>query len=240
MGGALNFDGTDDYISYLISFPQQQGTISHWLKPKIISGRMIAAYQATGSTSPLDGFGYIVSGYLEIHTCTYYDQFCFFYQDGTAYSGIYSGGSAYPDIWTHVVATWDRANNMKMYFNGIESASNSIAGLVFENLSPTYSAIGRAKSSSGNGANRFWNGSIDDMRISSTARTAEWIKFEYNNMNESDNELSFALQQHAPAPTPTNLTATPSLNTMSISVDQLPNDTIAQSGYYFESSTGNN
>ncbi|MDO8335549.1 MAG: DUF2341 domain-containing protein, partial [Candidatus Saccharibacteria bacterium] len=43
--------------------------------------------------------------------------------------------------------------------------------------------------------NKSVKGRIDEVRISSTARPAEWMKFEYYNMNEADNELSLASQE---------------------------------------------
>ena len=80
---------------------------------------------------------------------------------------------------------------------------------------------------------------IDETNLSpNTQYSGRYVKA-YNNGGESSTSQS-ASSIYTFAPTPTNLTATPSLNTMSISVDQLPNDTIAQSGYYFESSSGNN
>jgi len=43
------------------------------------------------------------------------------------------------------------------------------------------------------GENPF-NGQLDEMRISASTRSADWIKFEYNNMNSANNELTFASQ----------------------------------------------
>jgi len=42
----------------------------------------------------------------------------------------------------------------------------------------------------------FWDGIIDEVRISSIARTAAWIKFEYYNMAEADNELTWWMEEY--------------------------------------------
>ena len=40
-----------------------------------------------------------------------------------------------------------------------------------------------------------FNGVIDEARVSSTARSSEWIKFEYHNMAEADNELEWGEEE---------------------------------------------
>ena len=41
-----------------------------------------------------------------------------------------------------------------------------------------------------------WDGIIDEVRISSIARSAAWIKFEYYNINEADNELTWGGEEN--------------------------------------------
>jgi hypothetical protein len=40
-----------------------------------------------------------------------------------------------------------------------------------------------------------WDGLIDELRISNTSRSLAWIKFEYHNQSESDNELTWAFEE---------------------------------------------
>lgn len=44
-----------------------------------------------------------------------------------------------------------------------------------------------------------WVGKISEVRISNTARSAAWVKFEYANMSEADNELTFNTAESEPA-----------------------------------------
>jgi len=53
----------------------------------------------------------------------------------------------------------------------------------------------------------YFNGSIDETRISSTARSTAWIKFEYNNMASATNELTWATQEDGTPPTVTSVTS---------------------------------
>lgn len=43
----------------------------------------------------------------------------------------------------------------------------------------------------------FFDGDVDDLRVSTTARSDAWQKFTYRNMAESDNELTWGSQQAA-------------------------------------------
>lgn len=44
-------------------------------------------------------------------------------------------------------------------------------------------------------ASEYFNDKMDEVRISDTNRLAAWIKFEYHNMNEADNELTFGSEE---------------------------------------------
>ena len=37
----------------------------------------------------------------------------------------------------------------------------------------------------------YYKGKIDEVRFSNTVRNPDWIKFEYNNMNSADQELTW-------------------------------------------------
>ena len=51
---------------------------------------------------------------------------------------------------------------------------------------------------------------MDEVRISSTNRSADWIKFEYRNVVEADNELTWATEEEAPeTSSPSNLIGNP-------------------------------
>jgi FlaG/FlaF family flagellin (archaellin) len=82
--------------------------------------------------------------------------------------------------WHYVVGTWDGAI-MKTYVNGVQQLETKAVSGTITTLAPSatigYGAYGGAP-------HAFLNGSIDELRISSTARLLDWIQTEYNNMND--------------------------------------------------------
>jgi len=49
------------------------------------------------------------------------------------------------------------------------------------------------------------SGYIDEVRISDTARSDAWIKFEYANINEADNEITWGAEEAAPSESSVNI-----------------------------------
>ena len=78
---------------------------------------------------------------------------------------------------------------------------------------------------------------IDETNLTPNTQYTRYIKA-YNAGGESIS--SQTASTYTLAPTPSNLTATANLSTISLTVDAFPNHTAGQAGYYFESSTGNN
>lgn len=105
-----------------------------------------------------------------------------FWNDGNMYVNLktsagFSGNVYYPYTtgqWYHVVETYD-GSRVKMYVNGDLQRNIAWSGLIDTNSSALY--LG-----SSGGAGPF-NGSLDEARLSNIARSADWIKTEYNNQN---------------------------------------------------------
>jgi hypothetical protein len=173
-GSVLTFDGTEpyDHATHSVSLPQQQGTITHWLKADQ-SRRMVAVYESDGTTANHNGYG--GTDVLEIHTGIESDgSWNFWYDDESSYlSNNVSGGTVTTGAWTHVAATWDRAGDIKLYVDGSEVNSLDISGTTFLNGTPTVHQIG----SVGNGTTtRFWDGMIEDVRIYDYVLNASQVK----------------------------------------------------------------
>ena len=89
--------------------------------------------------------------------------------------------------WEHMALTWD-GTNIVTYTNGIQEVSNlqgtgtinpTTEPLVFGNI-PGY---------------QFWDGNLDEIRISSIARSADWIKASYTIQNNPQNYLYFQAEE---------------------------------------------
>ena len=108
------------------------------------------------------------------------------------------------DTWYHVVWRID-GTDWKIYINGDQKGS-SIESLTMADLDDGFSAsIGRRAVQD----DRTWNGTIDEVRISNTARDPDWIRTSYNNQNNPGNYGSPGFytvgDEEYPAPTAVDL-----------------------------------
>jgi RHS repeat-associated protein len=78
--------------------------------------------------------------------------------------------------WTHLVGTYD-GSNLKIYLNGsLDSQTSATGNIVSTNQNMVIGA-----DTAGGGEN--FNGIMDEVRISDSARSADWIATEYNNQS---------------------------------------------------------
>jgi hypothetical protein len=109
----------------------------------------------------------------------------------------YGTASAYLDYiktisngtWYYFVATYDKdggSYNKKIYFNGAEEKNGTATGSI--SSQPNEPLI------LGNYESHYFNGTIDEVRISNIARSAGWINTSYQTMNDPQNFASFGSQ----------------------------------------------
>ena len=86
-------------------------------------------------------------------------------------------------VWNYWVVTWDgstSASNVHIYKNGAETAYGAQTNAVGSRVTDAANSIIIGNSA---GAVRTWDGPIDDTRVSTVIRSADWILTEYNNQN---------------------------------------------------------
>jgi hypothetical protein len=167
---AAKLDGTDDRITHAFQLPKAKGTLSHWLMPTFVSGAQdrVAYHESNlssdGWTTNTEG-----SGHLEIDTGIQDGKWAASYQDDQitqdgALAFYDSGVTAHPGKWVHMVITWDRSSDFKIYLDGIEVFTINISGSTYGNgvADPLYTAIGRTGAGT---ATRFWHGLIDELAV---------------------------------------------------------------------------
>jgi hypothetical protein len=174
-GGALSFDGSNDYVDCGSGGSLNDitiKTIGVWIYPV---GWGESGYgRIVNKTNVLSENGFIV--YLN-------DDYnnVWFWQDFSTAVGKWKtpDNSIVLNNWYHVVVVYDSssvANNAKIYLNGV---SQNIT-----RMDPEGTVVSDATSNINIGArastNRFFNGSIDSVRIYNYARTAEQIQIDYN------------------------------------------------------------
>jgi hypothetical protein len=161
LGSAIVFDGTDDYITVSadgtdLDLDGSAVTVVGWI-----------SRTSFGSFASLISKGDASQYNLKQHQN---NQFEGKVGDTSSFSGTSYSSSG---EWYHVVLTNDLSNNV-LYVDGAQVDSDGEGGTQNE----TYPVeIGRDSQNT----TRYTNGTIDEIRISSVARSAEWIAASYTN-----------------------------------------------------------
>jgi hypothetical protein len=108
--------------------------------------------------------------------------------------------------WTHAAATVD-GTNIKVYVNGVSAMQTAYTGNIYFPASLTGVGpftIGMLDDN-GSGEGQYFNGGIDEVRLSGVARSADWLKLEYENQKTLNTLANIGLPVAPGAPT--NVTA---------------------------------
>jgi hypothetical protein len=117
--------------------------------------------------------------------------------------------------WTHFAYTWSAVEAAcECYKNSVKGTTQARDGDTISAGEQALYFADRADSE------RSFGGYLDELRLSKSRRTAEWIKFEYYNMASTDQELTWSAE--APSSSPSaSISATPS-STPSASISASP------------------
>jgi hypothetical protein len=164
-GNALNFDGTDDYISVPTSAslcPTNALTIEAWVNTNSSSNQMIVHKWKDGVQYSLD----IWSGKL-----------LFYISNGFSYFSVASSTDLPVNTWVHIAAIFD-GTSIFIYENGTLKGNFYIAEGYTLGTGTGDLTIGRRS----DGVTEFFSGTIDEVRIWNVARSQANIQ---NNMNST-------------------------------------------------------
>ncbi|OGE98126.1 MAG: hypothetical protein A3G89_01015 [Candidatus Doudnabacteria bacterium RIFCSPLOWO2_12_FULL_42_9] len=171
IGGSLDFDGTDDYIDVGagvgIDFDSSSSlTLEAWAKLEDTnqSSPVIVARQddATGEYTLFFGEATDKTPSIYLNVSAWNEK-------------IDAASALSPDTWYHIAATYD-GSNVRMYINGTQSDSAALSGTITDSSDNTKIGMGNSL---------FFNGDLDEVRISSTPRTADWIEAVYLYTNDT-------------------------------------------------------
>jgi hypothetical protein len=194
--GADDFDGADDYVQVNDSASldiTQDVTLSSWIFSKG------AQVQYAKVVSKFKGSGEYPYQLCFQNAST--DEIYLSLDDGTSVNHLKSTSDIPQSQWTHVAGTYDGIT-MRLYINGTEDNTDPQSISI-----PTNNEVltigGRS------GASHTFIGIIDEVRISNTARTFDWIKTSYTNQNNPGNIDSPGFytvgNEEYPAPTAVDL-----------------------------------
>jgi YD repeat-containing protein len=187
IGGSLSFTSANsDYLSTANSFNNPgTETVQAWFKSTSTSGTKIIGFEnaqtGTGSSN--------------------YDRQIWLGTDGKVHGGLictYPGslttGSTYNDgNWHQAALTVDvSAQQAKLYVDGAQAASTSCSGP--QNFTGYYRIGSYQLLYWNNGSGGYFNGSLDEARISLIARSGDWVATEYHNQNSPSTFFSVSSQ----------------------------------------------
>lgn len=161
-GDGRAFDGTS-YVdcgnSASLNPTNNRLTLSAWINPTLLSGNAIVS-----------------KSFYSTHTDPYYTWILYAYSGGLHCrldGSAITAGALSVGQWQHVAATYD-GSSIRLYVNGVQTGSTPKTG----NLQATSRNVrigGRDTGSLG----EFFHGAIDEVRVSSVARSADWIRAEW-------------------------------------------------------------
>lgn len=170
IGGGRAFDGTNDYASVdnvNLLRNTSQATISAWVRADTLAGSQILGVSVgdnieNPSRAALD----IRSGEAAIYARA----------DSTRRNA--NGGSPAADTWHHITGVIDYANDrIDVYVDGALVASESVS---FDANTTRDENAGRFTIGAEElGTSDFFDGIIDEVRISDIARDADWVALQY-------------------------------------------------------------
>ncbi|WP_167975071.1 DUF2341 domain-containing protein [Lentzea indica] len=227
--GSITLDGTNDYISTTnqATVPNTV-TVEAWFKTSTASGKKIVGYASdqTGTTE------------------ANYDRMLWVGTDGKLRFGVYDGvlrigasaGTVTDGAWHHAVGVYDNvAQTLTLYLDG--AVSSSVATGTTPQSYTGWWRIGSYMMYAGwtNSAAGYFPGSVDEVRVSTTARSAGWITTEYNSQSSPSTFSSTAgevVYTEAPAITSANSTSftAGSAGTFTVTTTGTPTPAISKSG----------
>ncbi|MBI9087201.1 MAG: DUF2341 domain-containing protein, partial [Desulfobacterales bacterium] len=178
IGEADDFNGDADYVDLGTSVDLSgavtmsawinldDNTITDWVRPIVVKGESGSGIISGNASLEIINGGQTGVAHLTFTLDT----------DAGRYRAI-DTISAPTGSWVHVVGTFD-GSTVRLYRDGIEQDSAGTSGSFSNNTYSTY--IGAYP---GDEANTAIDGTIDEVRISTTSRSADWIEAAYLSQN---------------------------------------------------------
>jgi autotransporter-associated beta strand protein len=181
IGKARAFNGSSQYMQLGDIADRSSGTISFWMRPKAAFGSSTTTSQGIWGKTEGDGYNSTLAlrgtEYLLGDGSTGCIQNKIENNNTSVYvSGTTTSFSA--GTWYYV--TWNfGSSSCSMYLNGTSQKTTGSSQTIAGNVNDE---VGRAYFDNGNisgGGPRYFNGTLDEFRIESDKRSADWIKLCY-------------------------------------------------------------
>ncbi|MFC1742201.1 DUF2341 domain-containing protein, partial [Nanoarchaeota archaeon] len=185
--GADNLDGADDYIDLGSSLSQTSNfTVSAWVTiSRLETDRQIVSKGVSA-----------VNTQWELKTLTTANNVITFRCVNPTYNGVNSQTLLTTDTWIHLVGTYD-GTEWRLYWNGLLDNNSTQSGPLTTSANVSIGAI-----DNGGFPIQHWNGTIDEVRISTTTRSAGWVNQSYQMVADQDSFVSFGSEESESEPVP--------------------------------------
>ena len=144
-------------------------------------------------------------------------------------AAVYSSDALAASTWTQVAGTYD-GSTLTILENGVSKGTKSKAMAIAANTGSLL--IG--KSSGSLAYEKNFQGSLEDIRVSSTARSADWLLTEYNNQSAPDTFLSLSAEEQGDVTPPENPTTFHAYDTAAKGTELTTNNWYNFGAPYFE------
>lgn len=208
IGSGDNFDGISDYVSTTSSEAKTADdfTISLWFNADATNFSRTLIWQgvSTGNGFGDPGFGghpemNISLGSVNTAGTTFSNNLSFFLGRDAADSNAINISTAFTDTagWHHVVvivSNMSTSPTATMYLDG--SSVGTDTGTTTETSRTSWNTdmrFGRPGA-----AERYYDGGLDEVRLATTTRTADWVLTEYNNQNNPGTYVTLTSEEGAP------------------------------------------
>ena len=188
--------GSGDYVSipsYVIDLTK--ATISFWAKRNVLAvtqdgTNTFGALAVVGRGSSLQFLDMRVDD-------TYFEILGERDVNNESWAAIKSNVVADTELH-HFIITCDN-NVFTLLIDGVEVGIDDDSAAGWTSNTCTINAIGKGYPTPHWFYSSFWDGLIDEIRFSNVARAIAWLKFEYHNINEADNELTWGIEDAFPS-----------------------------------------
>ena len=179
IGSSVLLDGLDDYIQITQPTIGDNITYSQWINKKFTNSR-----RATKSGNGTSDSDYIIQ-YIE-------DNFRIYLGGGTptpGYHGTSNGGIKTND-WSYITWSYDKSQ-LKLYVDGDLKRTIDVSKTTGIGNNPLY--LGLYYGCGPPTCYENFLGNFDELRISNTIRSPEWIKTKYNNQSDPQSFINIGL-----------------------------------------------
>ncbi len=191
MGGAITFDGGDDFLDIATSPSLALAgtvTLSAWFRPVLGTEPEMRLVSKRFNPAAINGYGLTVDPSV-----------------GDLFAYTQGGSNAKADMaQVEISTTWYNYSTAvispngpmaqcAIYFNGLDRTTDTVLAPLLADGTPLN--IGRMPDGTS-----YFSGDIDEVRVSSVVRSAEWVQTEFNNQGDPMTFFSIAAEEEVDGP----------------------------------------